>query len=389
MAVSAAKAFGLYLRTLRNRAGLSLQEVEDLARNTPGPISKNYLSRCENGQLGLALSKMTILCKIYSVPSDVVLERMELDLELEQIGGPDTENMSYEELIHLGVKSIEGGDYWPGYACYREAVPLAPSGKLSPSFKDHQEQTQIAELNCATAAMRVGKNRFAVFEFRRIETTDHLSPTNVCFLYNRMANASRFAGNHSNARTYSDLAIQQATEIGDDRNLPYYLMNRAFIAVDEADASLAISHGQKAQRLGKRNGDRRVSVDCLNILGSAYLIQNRLTAARKAFSYELEEATELNNNRVIGFILLNFGKLEDKCGHASQAANYWRNAKRKARNAGRKLLSFQADLCLLEQAIRLELEPQRRNAQRRLARLAPFLPQSIDEIATYKALTKS
>ncbi|MBD3869469.1 MAG: helix-turn-helix domain-containing protein, partial [Acidobacteria bacterium] len=190
MAVSAAKAFGLYLRTLRSRAGLSLQDVEDLARNTPGPISKNYLSRCENGQLGLALSKMTILCKIYSVPSDVVLERMELDLELEQIGGPDTENMSYEELIKLGVKSIEEGDYWPGYACYRDAIPLAPTSKLSPSFKDHEEQSLIVDLNCATSAMRVGKNRFAAFEFKRIENTGHLSPTNSCFLFNRMANAS-------------------------------------------------------------------------------------------------------------------------------------------------------------------------------------------------------
>ncbi len=144
MAVSAAKAFGLYLRTLRNRAGLSLQEVEDLARNTPGPISKNYLSRCENGQLGLALAKMTVLCKIYGIPSDVVLERMELDLELEQLGGPDTEKMSYEQLIDLGVKSIEQGDYWPGYACYREAIPLARRGNLSTSYKDPEEQALIA-----------------------------------------------------------------------------------------------------------------------------------------------------------------------------------------------------------------------------------------------------
>ena len=377
MAVSAAKAFGLYLRTLRNRAGLSLQEVEDLARNTPGPISKNYLSRCENGQLGLALAKMTILCKIYGIPSDVVLERMELDLELEQIGGPDTEQMSYEQLTAEGLSAFERGDYWSGYASFRDAVSLASGDS---------EQRLVDEMNCGAAAMRIGKTRYSSHEFQRINNAGDLSDARHCLLLNRLANSFRYAGDYEEARRYSDLSIDKAKSIHDNVNLAFFHINRASIAIEECDPELAIEHATAAQTLSKTSDNQLAAANALNLLGNAYLLQNRLRAARKAFSYALIAAEHLSNQRLIGSIYLSLGKIEDKQGKHQEASDQWREAKRLAKRSENNLLAFQADLCLLRQAIDRDLPAQKRNAKKRLARLAPFLPQSIDELHTYEEL---
>ena len=70
-------------RAAAERRGYSLDEVESLSKALPERIGKGYLSRCENGRQRLAFSKMIALCRVYDVPSEVLLERMELDLELE------------------------------------------------------------------------------------------------------------------------------------------------------------------------------------------------------------------------------------------------------------------------------------------------------------------
>ena len=90
MAESCTRAFGRYLKTLRERRGLSLDDVLSLSRTFPEQINKGYLSRCENGHQKLAFPKVVALSRIYEVPSDVLLERMELDMELDRVGGPET-----------------------------------------------------------------------------------------------------------------------------------------------------------------------------------------------------------------------------------------------------------------------------------------------------------
>jgi len=90
LATSSTLAFGQYLRTLRERRGLSLDDVATLSRTFADPVEKGYLSRCENGHQSLALSKMIALSRIYEVPAEVLVERLELDLEVEKLGGPET-----------------------------------------------------------------------------------------------------------------------------------------------------------------------------------------------------------------------------------------------------------------------------------------------------------
>jgi transcriptional regulator with XRE-family HTH domain len=120
MAESSAVAFGRYLRTLRERRGHSLDDVESLSRAVPERIGKGYLSRCENGRQRLAFSKMITVCRVYDVPSEVLIERMELDLELDRVGGPETEGLEFEELTKRGKKAAARGAMWEaGEPCGR------------------------------------------------------------------------------------------------------------------------------------------------------------------------------------------------------------------------------------------------------------------------------
>ncbi|MBT8470525.1 MAG: helix-turn-helix domain-containing protein, partial [Deltaproteobacteria bacterium] len=91
-------AFGRYLRALRERRALSLLEVASLSQAFAETLNKGYLSRVENGRQRLAFAKLIPLGRIYKVAADVLLERLELDLELERVGAPDTEGLDLEEL---------------------------------------------------------------------------------------------------------------------------------------------------------------------------------------------------------------------------------------------------------------------------------------------------
>ena len=75
MAESSTKAFGRYLKTLRERRGLSLDDVTSLSQTFPEKINKGYLSRCENGHQKLAFAKVIALSRIYEVPADVLVEK--------------------------------------------------------------------------------------------------------------------------------------------------------------------------------------------------------------------------------------------------------------------------------------------------------------------------
>ena len=116
------QAFGRYLRILRERRGLSLDQVRSLSRAFPEPITKSYLSRCENGHQRLALPKLIPLSRIYEVPTEAIIERMELDMELDQLDPPDTTGMSFDELTAAGRSAAYQGFTWTAYASMRDAV---------------------------------------------------------------------------------------------------------------------------------------------------------------------------------------------------------------------------------------------------------------------------
>ena len=105
MAESCTVAFGRYLRTLRERRNLSLNDVMSLSRAFPEPVDKGDLSRCENGRSRVAFSKLIALSRIYEVPAEVLVERMELDMELDRVGGPSTEGLGFESAGQFAART--------------------------------------------------------------------------------------------------------------------------------------------------------------------------------------------------------------------------------------------------------------------------------------------
>src|SRR5215831_7525585 len=99
MAEKALVAFGRYLKLLRERRGLSLDDVATLTKAYPEPVNKGYLSRAERGLSHIAFSKIVALGRAYGVPMDVFGEKLALDLEVDRMkDAPKTEGASFIDL---------------------------------------------------------------------------------------------------------------------------------------------------------------------------------------------------------------------------------------------------------------------------------------------------
>src|SRR4030095_6168707 len=81
-------AFGRYLKIVRERRKLSLEDVAHLTKAYPEPVNKGYLSRVERGLNHVGFSKMVALSRAYEVPLDAFGERYALDLEVDRLRNP-------------------------------------------------------------------------------------------------------------------------------------------------------------------------------------------------------------------------------------------------------------------------------------------------------------
>ena len=93
-------------------------------------LMKGYMSRVENGHQKLAFPKMIPLSRILEVPAEVLVERMELDLELDKFGSPQTESMTCAELLREGDEAVRQGHRWTCYGFYRDAAHCARDEKM-------------------------------------------------------------------------------------------------------------------------------------------------------------------------------------------------------------------------------------------------------------------
>jgi len=214
MAESSAVAFGRYLRTLRERRGHSLDDVESLSRALPERIGKGYLSRCENGRQRVAFSKIITLCRVYDVPSEVLIERMELDLELDRVGGPETEGLGFEELTNRGKDAATLGASWEAYGYFRDAIPVAASSKVQERFRDPLEQSLCAIMNYTIVASQHGRHTLSLHELEYVRSTDGLGPRCSTILLELLSQRTRSFGDLRRARALSDQAVHSADLLG-------------------------------------------------------------------------------------------------------------------------------------------------------------------------------
>jgi tetratricopeptide (TPR) repeat protein len=386
LALNCNEAFGRYLRMLRERRSLSLDDVESLSRGFPEPINKGYLSRCENGRQRPAFSKVVALARIYEVPSEVLVERMELDLELDRVGAPETQGRSFAELYELGKESVRRSSFWEAYAYVRDASFVAASEPVRPSFRDKTEQSLIALMNVASAAMGLGKAKLACYELEHVHSADGVSRRLSYIVLERLAKAYRDLSQFDSARRLSDLAIQEAEKSGSREYLGYMYANRARLAEVEEDPLLASDLYLKAFKFNREAGfEHDCARDLLN-LASAYVALDRYRSARRALTAADRIARKLRMSRTLGFVHELMGNVEAHDNDQTRAAARWREAARIGKQCNDRFLRFRAELRLLDQALTLGNRSASRAITRRLRRLSPWIPEGTKELVEFKRL---
>ena len=387
MAESCAVAFGRYLRMLRERRALSLDDVATMSRSLADPVDKSYLSRCENGHYGVGFSKAITLSRIYDVSTEVLAERLELDTELDRIAGPDTAGLSHGELVKRGVAAVGRGAAWEMYAHFRDAVHLALHADLSPTFRDREEQHLIACMNASTAAGRLGRSRFSLHELEYIRGVGHLGPSMEPLLLDLLSSRYRILGELDKARGFADEAVRMAEEEGSATALGYAYSNRARLALQEKEFEQAVTHYRVAFTAHRQAGRVNECASTHLNLANAYFCLHRPKAARRALAASERLATSLGATRTRALVRIVLGEIEEADGRRMEATRQWREALDMAKHIRDKIVQFKAEFFLFRQALRQGEDAVAGAIGRRLSRLAAWIPSDVEELPEFKELT--
>jgi len=376
-------AFGRYLKTLRERRGLSLDNVRSLSQTFADPINKGYLSRCENGHQRLAFSKVIALSRICEVPSDVLVERMELDMELDRVGGPVTEGKSFKELAVSGRVALAQGRAWDAYGFFRDATLRSGLDPVSPAFRNIAEQRAIAFMNSGTAGHVLGRDRFALQEFLYAHGTKSIGPKYEPVVLERIATAFRSLRDYGNAIRFANDGILQAEEYGDPEVLGYVYHSRGVIACLQDDHETAISYYNRAHDYFKTIGNKGEVAKTLNSLAQCYFDLGRNRAARLTANASAKLSDELAQKRSMALSLILLGEIDEVEERTEQAIARWRQAVAISKQIKDRELRFKAEFVLLRRAVRDGNSPVERAIRRRMKKLAPWIPKSTPELAQF------
>ena len=388
MAVDARTAFGRYIRNLRERRKLSLDDVQSLSRGSAEAINKGYLSRCENGHQSVAFSKVITLSRIYEIPVEVFAERLELDMELDRVGSPETDGRTLQELTALGKQAYRRGAVWDLYAYYRDAMLVSLQSEVDGSFSTAAEQHLVMCMHTCSAAMKIGRSRYPLHELEYIIDHPALTDRFRFLVFDRLARAHRDLRNYRASREFSEKAIQHAEGI-DSEYLHVLYSNRGRLAAEEGDLNLASEYYLKSYRAAKKIGEFHACAVELLQLGYLYKSSGRVGAARRAAIAAENIARDNGIDRSLGFALALRGHVELAEGNPGTAAECWREAAELAKRHNDRILRFKVDLFRYQNAKEEGKEAAARAIERRLKRLAPWLPEEGDEITLFKDLLEA
>jgi transcriptional regulator with XRE-family HTH domain len=385
VAESSTIAFGRYLKQLRERRGLSISRVCEISRCSPEPFDKGTLSRLERGQQTPLIFRLGPLSRIYEIPAEALLERMELDREVDRLGGPDTHDKGFETLAGAGADASGRGSRWEAYAFFRDALVVAVPGK-----------TLTAWFNLATAIRALGKNALALHELNALEGGGGLDAAQVAMVHERMSHCCRCLGELRRAEEYAEAAIGEARALGDPRALAHALATRGSAAIDQEQWAAAegfLTEGLAAYRSAAGQSSRVVEspsfeahamlmlAECSLGLGNHARAQRLATAAdRMSREHDLPVA------RAYSELIL--GYVDEAAGRLKSALARWRRARTLAARVDSPRIAFAAEVEFFRQAQLAGDTAEAASARRRLDRLAPWIPRHIPAFRRFKQLTR-
>ena len=382
MAESASVAFGRYLRVLRGRRQLSLDRVAKLSEASARPIDKGTLSRFERGQQRLALSTVIPISHIYSVPVEVLVERLELDTELERLETPDTENRSPAELRSMGSEALlRQSRRWDAFACFRDAYHRLELDGADAS--DEESQVAVAQLNLASVVRSLGKNRLALHELTDLEQSGRIGERMNAIVLDRISHCHRCRGDMTLAEYYADAAIAEARQFGEGRILSVAQFTRGVVAIDQADHKQSVKYLSQAFR-----SNREAAGDGLALVSNPGFEANTLLHLAEAYTnsgsyekagYSARSAKRLSARAGLpgpeAYSELALGELDERAGRHERAIQRWRRSAQLAESMNNRRLGFCSEFYVFRQALHRGNRALARASRRRLERLTPWVPE--------------
>ena len=393
----AAIAFGRYLKSLRERRGLSLPQAAILSTSSVKPLDKGTLSRLEHGRQRPPVSALIPICHIYQISADALVERLELDTELDRAGAPDTEGIALRELLRLGrVALTQTKRKWHAYAYFREAAYRSASAREADLLGECTEHDRFAaNLNLATVIRSLGKNRLALHELIEIERSRAGSDAERAIVFDRLSNCHRCLGELGAAVRYADGAIDAARSAGEPRVLAFAEFSRASVAFDRGDVERGIielgesfrTYRDAGARGGTLSWSPSFEVDALLRLCEAYLETGSNEKAGRAALGARKLAGQHDLPSGLAYSDLFLGRLDERAGRRDDAVRRWRRAAAGAAELHNQRLAFAAEFFVYRSALDAGYGALARAAQRRLERLAPWVPMHLPLLAQFREVT--
>ena len=387
MAESCTAAFGRYLRTLRERRNLSLNDVMSLSRAFPEPVDKGYLSRCENGRSRVAFSKLIALSRIYEVPAEVLIERMELDMELDRVGGPTTEGLGFEELTESGVAAAYRGELWSSYAFMRDAMTRAGSDPVLPRYSNREEQQLRAIVNFTIPVARHGRDRLALYELEHVKSVNGMRDEHLVALLELLSQRHRALGDNDTAAGYVDQSVAYADAIGSDLCRAHAYGNKAVFAYHTGDLDTAIQLCQMTFSLFSKLDLHGDAARTLVNLAQVYFDQRRHRAAKRTLAAAERLGVEHSAQRSRMLMRILLGEIAAQEGDDQKAVHFWREAIRMAKTTNDHVARFKAEFQLYKHAVRSGDSNMAASLSRLLTRRSNWIPKNMEELDEFKALS--
>jgi tetratricopeptide (TPR) repeat protein len=381
-------AFGRYLKLVRERRKLSLEDVATLTKSYPEPINKGYLSRVERGLARVGFSKMVALSHAYDISLDVFGEKLALDLEVDRLkDAPDTRGKTFGELFALAFQFGEWGMRWHVYACVRDALIKAPADALFGSFRTRDEQVVASVRTFGGAASSLGRYLLALSEFQFVVSrNDLLSEEAKPLVFQSMAAAERHLGRIDEARAHAQRAVDLAMASSSRRYLGHALQSQSLLANHTRDFQAAIEFEKQAFAAFRNAGSAADSARSLTNLAQSYFDLGRMKAARRALGAADRLATKVsaNSTRARSRILL--GEIEFAEKNLVRASSLWHEALEIARQTHDSVVHFKAEYQLFKLAITQGNKTVVNALGRRLERMAPWISPSEPEVGEFRRL---
>ncbi len=285
---SAAQLGGL-LRGLRERAGLTLRQVGALAEAHPEPVTYDYLSRVEAGQLLPSPAKLLTLAHVYEVPAQRFLDVLELG-QFERLA-PRLRDP--EALREAGLAAAKGGDFPRAYAAFLRGLELARQG--GPAAAQTEMKLRIS---LAIALARLSKVPMAEQQILRVLEERALSADLAARAWNMLSHIEYLLDRLDLAAAAAVMARRKAHAARDAGQRAQALINLANVRFDRGDIRSALALYRKtlpAWPAGAPSSDRVLAL--VNIGNCEHALGQQADAAR-TFSTAVSEAEALPDRRL-------------------------------------------------------------------------------------------